>query len=75
MPTRRTFLSATAVTAAALGCRAVFPSNVFAASGIDPGTVAALNRDRRPTQWGMALPGIVAGFTAAGRQLALTFDA
>jgi peptidoglycan/xylan/chitin deacetylase (PgdA/CDA1 family) len=68
-------LSATAVTAAALGCRAVFPSNVFAASGIDPGTVAALNRDRRPTQWGMALPGIVTGFTAAGRQLALTFDA
>ncbi len=46
-----------------------------AAIGVDPNAVAALNAGRKPTQWGMALPGIVTGFAATGRQLALTFDA
>jgi peptidoglycan/xylan/chitin deacetylase (PgdA/CDA1 family) len=62
--------------AGALACAAdaVF-ANVATAAGVDPGNVAAHNRGERPTQWGMALPGIVTGFAPVGRQLALSFDA
>lgn len=75
MPTRRTFLSVLATAAAALGADAVLCNDVAAASGTDPGTVAARYRGRRPTQWGMALSGVVTAFAPTGRQLALTFDA
>ena len=74
MPTRRTFLSAIAAGAIACAGDALFP-NVASASGVDPGNVAAINRNDHPTQWGMALPGIVTRFAPVGRQLALTFDA
>jgi peptidoglycan/xylan/chitin deacetylase (PgdA/CDA1 family) len=62
-------------TAAVLGSGALRPAVAAAAVGIDPRTVAAQNSGRQPTQWGMALPGIVTRFAPAGRQLALTFDA
>ena len=74
MPTRRTFLTALAGTAAVLGTGARMP-RALAASNVDPGTVSALEGGRRPTQWGMSLPGIVTSFSPSGRQLALTFDA
>jgi peptidoglycan/xylan/chitin deacetylase (PgdA/CDA1 family) len=73
--TRRTFLAAIAGTAAVLGSGVGRPAAAAAASGIDPGSIAALNAGQTPTQWGMALPGIVTRFAATGRQLALTFDA
>jgi peptidoglycan/xylan/chitin deacetylase (PgdA/CDA1 family) len=41
----------------------------------DPAAVAALNRSRPPTQWGMSLPGVDTAFAAGGKQIALTFDA
>ena len=44
-------------------------------SGTDPSVVAAINAGRTPTRWGTSLPGIATAFNAAGRQLALTFDA
>jgi peptidoglycan/xylan/chitin deacetylase (PgdA/CDA1 family) len=65
-------------TAAVLGGGAVMAGSAgvaSAASGVDPRSVASLNAGRRPTQWGMALPGIVTTFAPTGRQLALTFDA
>jgi peptidoglycan/xylan/chitin deacetylase (PgdA/CDA1 family) len=68
-------------TAAALGSGVVLgsgvgrPASARAAVGVDPKSIAALNAGRRPTQWGMALPGIVTRFAPTGRQLALTFDA
>jgi peptidoglycan/xylan/chitin deacetylase (PgdA/CDA1 family) len=68
-------LSAIAAGAVAYGGNALFPNVVSAASGMDPGNVASLNRGVRPTQWGMALPGIVTRFAPIGRQLALSFDA
>jgi peptidoglycan/xylan/chitin deacetylase (PgdA/CDA1 family) len=75
MQTRRTFLTALAGTAVVLGGGALRPAAARAASGVDPRSVAAMNAGRAPTQWGMALPGIVTRFAPAGRQLALTFDA
>ncbi|RDH77244.1 polysaccharide deacetylase [Mycolicibacterium moriokaense] len=75
MPTRRTFLAAIAATATAAGAAALFTSYEAAAAGLDPGTVAARNRGRQPSQWGMALPGVVTRFAAVGSQLALSFDA
>lgn len=68
------FLTALAGTAAALGTGIALPA-VSAASGVDPGAVAALDAEVRPTQWGMSLPGIATTFAPSGRQLALTFDA
>jgi peptidoglycan/xylan/chitin deacetylase (PgdA/CDA1 family) len=62
-------------TAAVLGSGVLRPAAAIAASGVDARSVAALNAGRTPTQWGTALPGIVSRFAAAGRQLALTFDA
>ncbi len=32
-------------------------------------------RGRKPTRWGMSLPGVGTTFAAAGKQIALTFDA
>jgi peptidoglycan/xylan/chitin deacetylase (PgdA/CDA1 family) len=75
VPTRRTFLAALAGTAAVLASGARGSAIAGAATGVDPSTVAAADAGRQPTQWGMALPGIVTGFAATGRQLALTFDA
>ena len=71
MPTRRMFLMALAGTAAVLGAGVRMPA-AFAASGVDPAAVAALDGARQPTQWGMSLPGIVTTFAPSGRQLALT---
>jgi peptidoglycan/xylan/chitin deacetylase (PgdA/CDA1 family) len=62
-------------TAAVLGSGVLRPAAATAASGVDARSVAALNAGRTPTQWGMALPGMVSRFAATGRQLALTFDA
>ena len=45
------------------------------APGPDQAAVAALNRTRKPTQWGMSLPGVGTTFAAGGKQIALTFDA
>ncbi|MBS1695306.1 MAG: polysaccharide deacetylase family protein [Actinobacteria bacterium] len=73
MPTRRTFLAAAGAAAVAVGAR--IPVAAAAGSVADPGGVAAADANRTPSQWGMALPGIVTGFAAPGRQLALTFDA
>jgi peptidoglycan/xylan/chitin deacetylase (PgdA/CDA1 family) len=75
MQTRRTFLTALAGTAAVLGSGALRAARAGAASGVDARSVAGLNTGRAPSQWGMALPGIVTRFAPAGRQLALTFDA
>lgn len=70
--TRRSFLAATAVGSIAAGyaLRTGLPT-----AHADPPSVAVLNKRRTPTQWGMALPGITTSFAAAGRQIALTFDA
>lgn len=46
-----------------------------AVATVDPTAVALQNARRVPTQWGMALPGIVTTFPVTGRQVALTFDA
>ena len=73
MPTRRTFLTALAGTAAVLG--AFRTPTAYAASGVDPTAVALRDAARPPTQWGMSLPGIMTTFDPSGRQLALTFDA
>jgi peptidoglycan/xylan/chitin deacetylase (PgdA/CDA1 family) len=62
-------------TAAVLGSGALRPAVGAAATGVDPTSIATLNAGRTPTQWGMALPGIVTTFAPTGRQLALTFDA
>ena len=74
MPTRRTFLTALTGAAVVLGAGAKMPT-AAAAAGLGPSAVPAADLARRPTQWGMALPGIVTTFAASGRQLALTFDA
>lgn len=68
------FLGALAGAAAALGTGIGAPI-ALAASGVDPGAVAARDAGLKPTQWGMALPGIMTTFSPSGRQLALTFDA
>ena len=44
-------------------------------SAADPAEVALLNTARRPTGWGLSLPGVATTFAPAGKQLALTFDA
>lgn len=75
MQTRRTFLTALAGATALLASGAPRLATAVAASGVDPGAVAAMNTGRAPSQWGTALPGIVTRFAPAGRQLALTFDA
>jgi peptidoglycan/xylan/chitin deacetylase (PgdA/CDA1 family) len=72
---RRMFLGALTGTAAVLASGLDVASALAAPSGVDPQNVATANAGRTPSQWGMALPGIVTGFAAAGRQLALTFDA
>lgn len=41
----------------------------------DPAAAAVSNAARKPTLWGMSLPGVVTTFAPSGRQLALTFDA
>lgn len=46
-----------------------------APAGSDPAAVASVNRTRKPTLWGMALPGVGTTFAAGGKQIALTFDA
>ncbi|WP_239476886.1 polysaccharide deacetylase family protein [Nocardia arizonensis] len=40
-----------------------------------PAAVAARYESARPRQWGTQMPGIVDSFDAAGKQIALTFDA
>lgn len=73
---RRDFLAATAVgSLAACGFGAGMPRAYAQPTGIDPTAVAALDEHRAPTAWGMALPGVTTSFAAAGRQIALTFDA
>ena len=67
-------MAALAGVAATLGSGVRVPT-ALAASGVDPSAVAASDADRRPTQWGMSLPGIMTAFNPSGRQLALTFDA
>ena len=74
MPTRRAFLTALTGAAVVLGTGARTP-RASAASGVGPSAVPTADLARQPSQWGMALPGIVTTFTPAGRQLALTFDA
>ncbi|QPG68546.1 MULTISPECIES: polysaccharide deacetylase family protein [Mycobacteriaceae] len=69
MITRRAFLAAGAAAAGSLALAA--PS----AAAQDPSAVAGQYARRVPTQWGMALPGIVTSVPAGGRQIALTFDA
>lgn len=74
MVTRRTFLTTLTGAALALGAGVRMPA-AAAASGVGPSAVPAADLARRPTQWGMSLPGIVTTFSPTGRQLALTFDA
>jgi len=74
MVTRRTFLTTLTGAALALGAGVRMPA-AAAASGVGPSAVPAADLTRRPTQWGMSLPGIVTTFSPTGRQLALTFDA
>jgi peptidoglycan/xylan/chitin deacetylase (PgdA/CDA1 family) len=73
MVSRRGFLAAVAGSVAAVGVGIPHANGV--PPGSDPGTVESLNRGRKPTQWGVALPGIGTRFAAAGKQVALTFDA
>jgi peptidoglycan/xylan/chitin deacetylase (PgdA/CDA1 family) len=75
MLSRRTFLATVAGGAAALASGAPQPAAAAAGSAVDPRGVAAADANRLPSAWGMTLPGIVTTFAAAGRQLALTFDA
>lgn len=75
MRTRRAFLRVTAGVATAVAVGARLPAAAAAGFAVDPHSVAAAEAARAPAQWGMALPGEVTGFAAAGRQLALTFDA
>jgi peptidoglycan/xylan/chitin deacetylase (PgdA/CDA1 family) len=75
--TRRAFLAASAVGSIAVG-RAMRGGAAPASADpntIDPPSVAVTGKRGTPTQWGMALPGITTAFAAAGRQIALTFDA
>jgi peptidoglycan/xylan/chitin deacetylase (PgdA/CDA1 family) len=73
---RRDFLAATVVGSLAVCVfRDGMPRAEAQPTGVDPAGVAAQNAGRMPTQWGMALPGITTSFAAAGRQIALTFDA
>jgi peptidoglycan/xylan/chitin deacetylase (PgdA/CDA1 family) len=44
-------------------------------AGPVPAAMAAKYAGQQPVRWGMDLPGIVTGFPASGKQLALTFDA
>lgn len=46
-----------------------------AAAALDPAAVAGQYARRVPTQWGVALPGIVTSVPSNGHQVALTFDA
>ncbi|MEV0061607.1 polysaccharide deacetylase family protein [Nocardia sp. NPDC050718] len=50
-------------------------STVAAPPAVSPAAVAARHAGARPHAWGVDLPGITSGFPAAGKQLALTFDA
>lgn len=75
MITRRAFLVGAAGTVAAGYALRGVPRALADPNAVDPPAVAALNRYRTPTQWGTALPGIASSFAAAGRQIALTFDA
>ncbi|OKH67498.1 polysaccharide deacetylase family protein [Mycobacterium sp. SWH-M3] len=76
MISRRAFLMAAAGTMAAGSVlSAGMPGAQADPNAVDPPSVAVLNRRRTPTQWGMALAGITTSFPAAGRQIALTFDA
>lgn len=73
---RRDFLAATVVGSLAVGVfREGMPRAQAQPTGVDPAGVAARNAHRTPTRWGMALPGVTTSFAAAGRQIALTFDA
>jgi peptidoglycan/xylan/chitin deacetylase (PgdA/CDA1 family) len=73
MLNRRTFLASVAGSVAAVGIGV--PQALASPPDADPAAVAALNRSRTPTQWGMSLPGVPTTFAAGGKQVALTFDA
>lgn len=75
MLTRRNFVGTLVGVSAALAHGAFAASANAAPTGVDPDAAAAVDARRAPTQWGMAMPGIVSGFSASGRQLALTLDA
>jgi peptidoglycan/xylan/chitin deacetylase (PgdA/CDA1 family) len=66
-------MAAVAGSVAALGLGA--PRSAAAPLDPDPAAVAMLNRGRKPTQWGIALPGVATTFAPNGKQIALTFDA
>lgn len=73
MISRRTFLATVAGSVAAVGVGV--PHAVAGPADPDPAAVAAVNRNRTPTQWAMSLPGVATSFAASGKQIALTFDA
>ncbi|MFE6924963.1 polysaccharide deacetylase family protein [Nocardia sp. NPDC057663] len=50
-------------------------STAIAPPVVTPAAVAARHAGAQPHAWGVALPGITSSFPAAGKQLALTFDA
>ncbi|WP_236566988.1 polysaccharide deacetylase family protein [Nocardia sp. CY41] len=52
----------------------VAPASAVPAAGT-PSAVAARHAGIRPQQWGVAMAGITSTFAAAGKQMALTFDA
>lgn len=66
-------MAAAAGAAAAVGFG--MPRALAAPPISDPSTVAMLNAPRKPTAWGMSLPGIATTFVPTGKQLAFTFDA
>jgi peptidoglycan/xylan/chitin deacetylase (PgdA/CDA1 family) len=79
--TRRTFLTAAAAGSIAAGYgisdralprAAATPEQLLPT---DPPDIAARYRGMTPTLWGTSLPGVATTFAAAGRQVALTFDA
>ncbi|MFE7742557.1 polysaccharide deacetylase family protein [Nocardia sp. NPDC057455] len=64
---------ASAAPGAAAGVRAA-PVSAAPAAG-PPSTVAAEYAGMRPQRWGVEMAGIMSTFPAAGKQMALTFDA
>ncbi|MFF0493068.1 polysaccharide deacetylase family protein [Nocardia sp. NPDC004068] len=72
-PVRRT--TSAAPTGAALGPADPVQAKIPVAPTALPDDVAARYAGRQPAQWGMDLPGILTTVPAAGKQMALTFDA
>lgn len=74
---RRTFLAGLAGCGLAAGWGMFGGTGPRATADLAPNlaTVAAAHRGQRPTQWGLALPGVATTFAPAGRQVALTLDA